>query len=81
MSEYNTGSDLDPQKQQDGYTVANARVTIGARDQRWNVELWSQNITDAEYYQTVIDAPLQTGTWNAFIGAPRTYGVTFRVRY
>ncbi len=81
MSEYNTGSDLDPQKQQDGYTVANARVTIGARDQRWNVELWSQNITDAEYYQTAIDAPLQTGTWNAFIGAPRTYGVTFRVRY
>ncbi len=81
MSEYNTGSDLDPQKQQDGYVLGNARFTIGARDQRWSVELWSQNITDAEYYQVAIDAPLQTGTWNAFLGAPRTYGMTFRVRY
>lgn len=81
MSEYNTGSDLDPEKQQDGYSVLNARVSLGRRDGRWDVELWSQNLTDAEYYQVAFDAPLQTGTWNAFLGAPRTYGVTFRVKY
>jgi iron complex outermembrane recepter protein len=81
MSEYNTGSDLDPQKLQDGYVLGNARFTIGSRNDRWNVELWSQNITNAEYYQVAIDAPLQTGTWNAFLGAPRTYGVTLRLRY
>jgi iron complex outermembrane receptor protein len=81
MSEYNTGSDLDPQKQQDGYTVGNARFTIGSRDKRWNVELWSQNITDADYLQVAIDAPLQPGTYNAFLGAPRTYGVTLRFSY
>lgn len=81
MSEYNTGSDLDPQKLQDAYTVGNARFEIGARNQRWNVELWSQNITDEEYMQVAFDTPLQTGSWNAFLGAPRTYGVTFRVKY
>lgn len=81
MSEYNTGSDLDPQKQQDGYALANARIAIGSREDRWDLELWSQNLTDAEYYQTAIDAPLQAGTWNAFLGAPRTYGLTLRVRY
>ena len=81
MSEYNTGSDLDPQKKQDAYTVANARFTIGSRNDRWSLELWSQNITDVEYYQVAIDAPLQTGTWNAFLGAPRTYGMTLRVKY
>ncbi len=81
MSEYNTGSDLDPEKQQDGYSVLNARVILGRRDGRWDVELWSQNLTDAEYYQVAFDAPLQTGTWNAFLGAPRTYGVTLRVKY
>ncbi|MCC7248374.1 MAG: TonB-dependent receptor [Lysobacter sp.] len=81
MTEYNTGSDLDPQKLQDAYTLANARFEIGARNQRWNVELWSQNITDEEYIQVGFDAPLQTGSWNAFLGAPRTYGVTFRVKY
>ncbi len=81
MSEYNTGSDLDPQKQQDAYTLANARFSIGSSDDRWNIELWSQNITDTEYYQVGFDAPLQTGSWNAFLGAPRTTGVTFRVKY
>ena len=81
MSDYNTGSDLDPEKVQDAYSVLNARVILGRRDGRWDVELWSQNLTDAEYYQVAFDAPLQTGTWNAFLGAPRTYGVTLRVKY
>lgn len=81
MSDYNTGSDLDPEKEQKAYSVLNARVVLGRRDGRWDVELWSQNLTDAEYYQVAFDAPLQTGTWNAFLGAPRTYGVTFRVKY
>lgn len=81
MSDYNTGSDLDPEKEQDAYSVLNARVILGRRDGRWDVELWSQNLTDAEYYQVAFDAPLQTGTWNAFLGAPRTYGVTLRVKY
>ncbi len=81
MSEYNTGSDLDPEKAQDGYTLANARFSIGSREDRWSLEFWSQNLTDEEYYQVVIDAPLQTGSWNGFLGAPRTYGMTFRVKY
>jgi iron complex outermembrane recepter protein len=81
MSDYNTGSDLDPEKEQEAYGVLNARVVLGRRDGRWDVELWSQNLTDAEYYQVAFDAPLQTGTWNAFLGAPRTYGMTLRVKY
>jgi outer membrane receptor protein involved in Fe transport len=81
MSEYNTGSDLDPEKLQDGYALLNARVTLGRRDGRWDVELWAQNLTDAEYVQVAFDAPLQTGSWNAFLGAPRTYGATLRLRY
>ena len=81
MSEYNTGSDLDPQKQQDGYALFNARFVIGGQSDRWDLEFWSQNLTDEEYYQVAIDAPLQPGSWNAFLGAPRTVGVTLRLRY
>ncbi|WP_271678406.1 TonB-dependent receptor [Thermomonas mangrovi] len=81
MSEYNTGSDLDPQKLQSGYTTVNARASLGGRDGHWAVELWAQNLTDAEYMQVAFDAPLQTGSWNAFLGQPRTYGVTLRWRY
>src|SRR3546814_3081828 len=51
MSDYNTGSDLDVEKHQDAYTVVNARVGIGASDNRWSLELWGTNITDTEYVQ------------------------------
>ena len=81
MSDYNTGSDLDPQKAQDAYTLVNARLGIGAADQRWMLELWGQNLTDETYKQVGIDAPIQSGSWNAFLGAPRMYGLTLRVRY
>lgn len=81
MSEYNTGSDLDPQKMQDGYALVNARLGLGRQDKRWMVEVWGQNLTDETYKQVGIDAPIQPGSWNAFLGAPRMYGMTLRVRY
>lgn len=81
MSEHNTGSDLDPEKIQEGFALVNARLGIGAKDKRWMVELWGQNLTDETYKQVGFDAPLQPGAWNAFLGAPRTYGVTLRVQY
>lgn len=90
MSDYNTGSDLDPEKMQDAFTVLNARVGFGASNKRWMVELWAQNLTDEEYAQVGFDAPLQNispapgnpfNSYNAFLGAPRTYGMTFRFSY
>ncbi|GAB3091593.1 TonB-dependent receptor [Lysobacter terrae] len=91
MSEYNTGSDLDVEKEQDAYTVVNARIGLGRKDKRWGIELWAQNLTDEEYMQVAFDAPLQApgtslpgdplNSYNAFLGAPRTYGVTFRFSY
>ena len=80
-SEYNTGSNLVPQKMQDALTLVNARTGLGAEDESWMIELWAQNLTDEEYYQVVFDAPLQTGSFNAFLGAPRTYGMTARFKF
>jgi iron complex outermembrane recepter protein len=45
------------------------------------LEAWAQNLTDEEYYQVVFDATLQTGTLNAYLGAPRTYGLTLRMTF
>jgi iron complex outermembrane receptor protein len=88
-SEYNTGSNLDPRKLQDALTLINARIGFGAADESWMVELWSQNLTDEKYYQVAFDATLQgssagavpTSTVDAFLGAPRTYGLTARFRF
>lgn len=81
MSDYNTGSDLDPEKAQDAYTLVNARIGLGRKDKRWALELWGQNLTDETYKQVGIDAPIQTGSWNAFLGAPRTWGLTLRLMH
>jgi outer membrane receptor protein involved in Fe transport len=80
-SSYNTGSNLAPQKVQDAYTLLNARVGIGSADDHWAVELWSQNVTDEEYAQVMFDSVLQTGSFDSYLGAPRTYGVTARIKF
>ena len=80
-SEYNTGSNLAPQKMQDALTLVNARTGLGADDESWMIEIWAQNLTDEEYYQVVFDAPLQAQGYNAFLGAPRTYGLTARFKF
>ena len=79
-SEHNTGADLNPIKQQDAYTVVNARLIFRSSDTTnpWTVDFWAQNLTDEEYAVTIFDAPLQTGTYNAFLGDPRLYGVSVR---
>ena len=80
-SEYNTGSNLDPRKIQDSYTLVNARIGFGSADDMWAVELWGQNVTDEEYVQVAFDAPLQTGTIDAFLGAQRLYGASVILRF
>ena len=80
--EHNTGADLDAQKLQDAYTMVNARLTLsGMGSESWTLDFWGQNVTDAEYAMTIFDAPLQTGTYNAFLGDPPVYGVSVRYEF
>ena len=77
----NTGSDLDPEKEQASYPVWNGSIGISAEDGFWEVELWGRNLFDKDYRQVVIDAPLQTGSFNAFLGDPRTWGLRARINF
>ena len=67
-SDYNTGSDLFPQKEQDGYTLVNARIGVRGPDKRWSLELWAQNLFNVDYAQVAFNAPYQAGA----AGAPFT---------
>jgi outer membrane receptor protein involved in Fe transport len=75
-SDYNTGSDLFPEKRQDGYAIVNARIGIRGPDQRWAIEFWGQNIFNQDYTQVAFSSPLQssspaTSTTGQFaLGAP-----------
>jgi len=80
-SSYNTGSDLDPRKIQAAYGILNGRIGVGAPDDKWAVEAWGANLADKYYYQVAFDAPYQFNQINAFLGAPRTFGLTARVKF
>jgi outer membrane receptor protein involved in Fe transport len=87
-SSYNTGSDLDPLKIQGSYGILSARIGIGAPDGRWALELWGQNLADKGYFQVAFDAPFQglavpgfNNQIDSFVGDPRTFGATIRVKF
>ena len=97
QSDINTGSDLDIEKEQDGYILFNGRVGLFGEGKRWGVELWGQNLLNKRYQQITADVPLQGGgtfravqtgvaaTANqlflAFPGEPRMYGITVRTKF
>ena len=96
-SDYNTGSDLFPQKEQDGFAVFNARVGLRSPDEALSLELWAQNIFNEDYAQVAFNSPFQAGTSSApfvdpqypggrqifsqFLAEPRTYGITLRGKF
>ena len=64
-SDYNTGSDLFPQKEQDGFSVVNARVGVRGPDQKWALEFWVQNLFDKDYAQVAFNTSFQAGAAGA----------------
>jgi outer membrane receptor protein involved in Fe transport len=72
-SDYNTGSDLFPEKEQSGFTIVNARVGIRGPEQRWSLELWAQNLFNVDYQQVAFNSPFQGANSRAQVqafGAP-----------
>jgi iron complex outermembrane recepter protein len=80
-SSYNTGSDLDPRKIQQGFGLLNARIGFGALDESWAIEAWGANLADKYYYAVAFDSPFQFDTISSYLGAPRTFGLTARVKF
>ncbi len=64
-SDYNTGSDLFPQKAQDGYSIVNARFGVRAPEQKWALQFWVQNLFNKDYAQVAFNSPAQAGAGTA----------------
>jgi len=80
-SAYNTGSDLNPIKVQKAYTLYDGQIALSDASNEWSLELWERNLTDVTYYQVAFAAPFQSGSYDAFLGQPRTVGLTLRLHY
>jgi iron complex outermembrane receptor protein len=98
QNDNNTGSDVFPQKEEDGFTTVNARIGIRGQNERWALELWAQNLLNTRFAQVAFNSPFQAGgnnqavfpearfpggtqIFSAFLGEPRTYGLTLRSRF
>ena len=95
--DFNTGSDLFPQKEQPGYTIVNGRIGLRGPDQNWAIEGWVQNLFNIDYTQVAFNTPFQAGgggapftdpgfpggrqIFSAFLAEPRTYGITLRGKF
>ena len=69
-ADYNTGSDLFPEKEQDAFALFNARLGLRGPDQRWSVELWAQNLFNQDYQQVAFNTPFQGSNSVAQITTP-----------
>jgi iron complex outermembrane receptor protein len=67
-----------PLEVQDGYDVVDARLSLRAHDDAWEVAVWGKNLDDELIKNHVVAfAPFQQEL-NTYL-PPRTYGVTLRV--
>jgi len=67
--DYNTGSDLFPEKRQESFMVVNGRIGIRGPEQRWAVEVWAQNLLDENYQQVAFNSPFQGSNSRAHVQA------------
>jgi iron complex outermembrane receptor protein len=70
----------DPLIRADNWWVLDARVAIGAADERWELALWARNLTDNQHVVQGLDVA-SLGFGNRNYNAPRTYGVTGTIRF
>ncbi len=61
---------------QPAYTQLDANIGLKSIDNIWKVSVYCSNCTDKRYLVQHFNTPLQPGDSNAFIGAPRQFGVT-----
>jgi len=84
VGEQNVTSELDPNHgKQDAYGLLNFR--LGWSRDNWEISGWVRNLTDETYVtqtaQSNLFASLQDGTYQNYLGAPRSFGLTLLARY
>ena len=59
---------------EDGYHIANARLSWSSADDKWEVAVFAENITDEEYVVQSFDIAALLGWIEEYYGRPRWVG-------
>jgi outer membrane receptor protein involved in Fe transport len=74
--EYLTNTDAN--QTQNGFCLLNLNVGLASLSRHWTLEAWALNLLDKRYITQHFATPLQSGSYDANVGDPRTFGVTLR---
>jgi len=75
------GGDLNPATRQAAFGVANFRVGATFSEKQFEVSAFVENAFDKSYALRIYDSPAFPGSYSAFFGPSRTYGLELRARY
>jgi iron complex outermembrane receptor protein len=67
--------------EEDGYFLANARISLLPQQGPWQVSAWVRNLADEEYRSAAQDLALALGFSEIVVGMPRTWGVEFEYKF
>jgi iron complex outermembrane receptor protein len=77
----NTGSDLNPIKEQPTTNLYNMSIGVRTTDGRYELTGWGTNLTDEHVDTVVFNSVFQAGSFSTFFAPPRMYGATFKVNF
>ena len=68
--------------QRDAETTFDLNAGVRSETRGWSASVWVQNLTDERYVTQHFTSPLQGDTdFNAYVSAPRTFGITLRASF
>ena len=76
-----SGTDNDPNKEGDAYTLTNFRVGYRFADGKYDLSLWAKNALDEDYKNGAFNSVIREGSLSAYHTEPRTFGLTFRANF
>ena len=79
--EFFLNEDLDPGTLQGSYTRVNLRVGVSGANDRWEVFVFGNNLTDEVIYGAAVDTPLITGSFTGYVQSPRSVGAGARISF
>jgi iron complex outermembrane receptor protein len=70
-----------PILEQDAYSLLGAHVRIRSSNERWEVTVFGENLSDERYMTNGLQSYGSFGTADGTFGPPREWGVTLRARF
>ena len=78
QSDSTAGDPNDPLYDIDAYGILNGTIGVYSLNDKWDLSIWGQNLTDEYYWQQITS---NANVVVRFAGKPRTYGATLSYRF